>query len=129
LRSCLVEPGLTLDVQVGVFMATRGVMTVALTRGVRVYRARGNVPERLFARVERPSGLSTGAPFLGSDSVAPGELLMVGTRDAFTVRSVSNLTTALSRPARAPVGELCDALVSPCRASGTGAAAVVLRAE
>ena len=128
LRARLVEPGLTLDAQVGLCVAAPGVITVALTRGVRVYRARGNAPERVFAGAQRPHGLSLGPPFLGSDSVMRGELLFVGTRESFGVRSVSNLTTTLSRSARPAMPELCEALVGPCRASGTGAAAIVLRA-
>lgn len=128
LRSQLIEPHLTLDAQVGVLLTGPGVLHVAITAGVRLYRARGGLPERLHSKAARPEGIASGAPFTTDETVENGDLWMLGTRDTFSVRSVGNLAALLARSSRAPVHELCEAIVGPARDTVNGAATVVLRA-
>jgi hypothetical protein len=127
LRAQLIEPKLLLDAQLAVLAVGPEVMHIGLTTGVRIYRARGGMPERLFPRAPRPEGASAGGLFNASEPVLPGDLLVLGTRETFTVRSIGNLATVLSRAPRPPVSELCEAVVAPCRDVGIGGATVVLR--
>ncbi len=128
LRARLIEPHVILDARMGVVLTLADGIFCAITEGVRVYRARSSVPERLFPKAARPAGLSAGPPFATVEPSAPGDLFILGTRDGFTVRAIGNLATALTK-GRAPVGELCDAVIAPCREAGIGSAIVVLRAS
>jgi hypothetical protein len=127
-RAQLIEAHLTVDAQVGVLLLGTGSAYIALTSGVRLYRARNGVPERLYAKTGRPPGIATGQPQTSTESILPGDLFVLGTRDTFTVRAIGNLAAALARSQRTPASELCEAVMGPCRDAGIGAAAAVLRA-
>ncbi len=129
LRGQLVEPHLLIDARIGVVLTLAEGVFCALTEGVRLYRARGGVPERMHAKAQRPAGISAGTLFTTVETSHSGDLFILGTRDAFTVRAIGNLATALGKGTHAAVSELCDAVISPCREGGVGAATVVLRAS
>jgi hypothetical protein len=96
---------------------------------MRFYRARGGQPERLHAHGAQAAGLAQGGLFTASEAAEPGDLFVLGSRDAFTVRAMGNLAAALARPDGAPTGELAEAILGPCRSAGIGAAVVLLRAR
>ena len=56
-----------------------------------------------------------------------GDLYVFGSRDAFGMRSIGAIAGMLAQRSDAPVADLCDAVLAPCRAGGLGAALVVLR--
>lgn len=126
LRSRLIEPQLILDARMGVALTTVNGIFFASTEGVRLYRAKSSVPERLFPKATRPTGISAGPVFTAVEPVATGDLFFLGTRAAFTVRAIGNLAATLAR-GHAPVTDLCEAVIAPCRDAGIGASIVVLR--
>lgn len=129
LRSQLIETQLMVDTQLGVLAFDGREMHVLLTAGMRVYRARGgSMPERLYPNVQRPEGLGVAAPFQGTETPERGDLLILGTRDAFTVRAIGQLATLMSRDPKLPVSAVCEAVIHPCREAQVGASTIVVRA-
>jgi hypothetical protein len=127
LRGQLVEPHLLVDAQLGVVLTLADGLFCALTEGVRIHRARAGVPEQMHPKAVRPVGISAGPLFSIVERAQVGDLFILGTRDAFTVRAIGNLAGVLARGPRVPVSEISDAIIGPCREAGIGAAAVVLR--
>lgn len=127
LQGVLVEPALPIDAQFAAFVAMGDVALVTVSSGMRVYRARGGEPKRLMGSAHRSPGLSRGGMAVATERLTPGDLFVMGSRDAFGMRSIGSLATLLARRPDAPVGEVCEAGLAPCRAAGTGVALVVIR--
>ncbi len=126
-QSVLVEPALPLDAQFTAFVLAGEAALVTVSSGMRVYCARGGEPRRLLANVHRAQGLSRGGLAVAVERVKTGDLFVLGSRDAFGVRSMGALAALLARNVEAPVAAVCSAAIDPCRELGIGAALAVLR--
>jgi len=127
LRETLIEQRMPLDVSVGIAMPAGDSIHIAMCAGVRMYRARGNAPERVPSPTSSPEGLLNGPLVVTTEALHAGEVFVLGTREAFSIRAVGNLAQTLNRPGPRSVVELCDGVLDPCRSTGQGAAAVVIR--
>lgn len=128
-QSVLVEPHLAVDAQLAAFVHTGDAALVTVSSGMRVYRARGAEPTRLLSNAHRSPGLARGGLAVATERVQRGDLYVFGSRDAFGMRSIGSLAALLARKPDAPVAEVCEAAMGPCRDAGIGAALVVLRAR
>lgn len=129
IQSVLIEPNLALDAQLAALVAGGDTAYVAVSSGMRVYRARNGEPQRLLAKAQRAPGISHGGLLIATERLLPGDLYVFGSRDAFGMRSIGAVAGILAQRPQAPVTELCDAALSPCRAAGLGAALVVMRVK
>src|SRR5262249_12096865 len=129
LRARLIEPEITIDARAGLLVTMPGAIHAALTSGVRLYRARGGMPERLWTQAKRPLGIASRELRPATEPTQLADLFVLGTRDAFSVRAIGNLASTLARAPASPAVTLCEAVVAPCRESGLAAATVVLRAN
>jgi hypothetical protein len=127
LRSRLIEPNVTIDAHVAVAVVAPRVVHLALTGGVRAYRVRNGNIERLQPRAEqvRPLGLS--APHYATESFDRGDWLLLGTPEAFSIRSVSALTTLLGRRPDTSPSTVRDSMLLPAHETQHGGAIAVLR--
>ncbi len=129
LQGVLVEPSLPIDAQFAAFVAAGDVALVTVSSGMRVYRARGGEPKRLLGASQRSPGLTRGGMAVATERLVPGDLYVMGSRDAFGMRSIGSLAALLAQRPDAPVREVCEAGLAPCRAAGAGVALVVLRVK
>ncbi|MBI5512146.1 MAG: hypothetical protein HY909_00170 [Deltaproteobacteria bacterium] len=126
-QAALVEPNLSLDAQMVCMAAAGDVTHMAVSSGMRVYRARNGEPQRLLGKAQRSPGISHGGLLVATERLVLGDLYVFGSRDAFGMRSIGAIAGLLAQRPDAPVADLCDAVLAPCRAAGLGAALVVLR--
>ncbi len=127
LRGRLVEPNITIDAHLALAVIAPRVVHLALSGGVRAYRVRGSNVERLQPRAEdvRPLGLS--APHFATESFDRGDWLLLGTPEAFSIRSVSALTSLLGRGPDTSPSNVRDSMLMPAHEMQHGGALVVLR--
>lgn len=127
LRARLIEPNITIDAHLGIAVTAHRVVHLALSGGVRAYRVRGSVVERLQPRAEevRPLGLS--APHYATESFDRGDWLLLGTPEAFSLRAVSALQSLLGRGADTSPSQLRDNMLLSAHEAQHGGALVVLR--
>lgn len=127
LQSVLVEPNLPLDAQLVGFVAHDHVVDVAISSGMRIFRARGPEPKRLLNNAQRSPGIVRGGLLVSTERLLQGDLFVFGSRDAFGMRSMGAVAALLSRRADAPPGEILEGALSSCRSGGVGAGLVVAR--
>lgn len=127
LQASLVEPNLSLDAQLACMAVHGDSGHLAISSGMRVYRARGGEPQRLLGRAQRSPGISHGGLLVATERLVPGDLFVFGSRDAFGMRSIGAIAGLLASQPKADVADLCDAVLAPCRSTGLGAALVVVR--
>jgi hypothetical protein len=127
LRSRLIEPNLTIDAHIAVAVVAPRVVHLALTGGVRAYRVRNANVERLQPRAEDVRSLGLSAPHYATESFDRGDWLLLGTPEAFSIRSVSALTTLLSRGPDTSPSTIRDSMLLPAHESQHGGAIAVLR--
>lgn len=126
-RSRLCEPNLTIDAHLAMAVVGPRVVHLALSGGVRAYRVRGTGVERLQPRAEevRPLGLS--APHYATESFERGDWLVIGTPEAFSIRSVSSLSALLGRGPDTSPSKVRDSMLLPAHELQHGGAIAVLR--
>lgn len=129
IQSVLVEPSLTLDAQLTAFVAAGEAAHLTVSSGMRIYRARKGEPKRLLANTQRAPGLSRGGMSVSTERLAPGDLFVLGSRDAFGMRSIGAVAVLLAQRPDAPVQEICETALTSCRSNGIGAGLVVIRAR
>lgn len=127
LRSVLIEPHLNLDAQLVAMVIVGDQAHVAISAGMRVYRARRGEPERLLNHAHRTPGITHGGMLVTTERLNRGDLFVFGSRDGFGIRSIGSMAALLAQRPDAPAKDLCDAVLKPCRASGTATGMVVLR--
>jgi hypothetical protein len=128
-QSVLVEPHLALDAQLAAFVHLGDVALITVCSGMRVYRARGSEPTRLLANAHRAPGIARGGLAVATERIVHNDLYVLGSRDAFGMRSIGALASLLARRPDASVTEVSEAALRPCRDAGIGASLVVLRAR
>lgn len=127
LQSVLVEPNLPLDAQLMGFVVHDGVVELAISSGMRVFRARGAEPRRLLNNAQRAPGIVRGGLLVSTERLLTGDLFVFGSRDAFGMRSMGVVAAMLARHADTPPSELVEGALASCRAGGVGAGLVVAR--
>lgn len=129
LQGALVEPHLGLDAQLVGFVAIADHAHMTISSGMRIYRARQGEPRRLLNSPQRAPGISRGGMLVSSEALLRGDLYVLGSRDAFAIRSIGAIATLLARSPEASATELCEAALAPCRSLGLGVALAVVRVK
>ncbi len=127
LRSRLIEPNITIDAHLAVAVIAPRVVHLALSGGVRAYRVRGSTVERLQPRAEEVRALGLSAPHFATESFDRGDWLLLGTPEAFSIRSVSALTSLLGRGPDTSPSNVRDSMLQPAHEMQHGGAIAVLR--
>lgn len=127
LRSVLIEPHLSLDAQLVAMVIVGDQAHIAISAGMRVYRARNGDPQRLLNHANRTPGITHGGMLVTTERLSRGDLFVLGSRDGFGMRSIGAMAAVLAQRPEASAKELCDAVLKPCRASGISTGMVVLR--
>jgi hypothetical protein len=127
LRGRLVEPNITIDAHLALAVIAPRVVHLALSGGVRAYRVRGSNVERLQPRAEDVRPLGVSAPHFATESFDRGDWLLLGTPEAFSIRSVSALTSLLGRGPDTSPSNVRDSMLMPAHEMQHGGALVVLR--
>jgi hypothetical protein len=115
------------DAALGYAAFADGSVSVISAGPIRAYLHRRGKPQRLTPREDGHSGLLRAPLNHCTTSVEPGDLLMLGSISAFSVKAVSQIVSALSADSVTPVATLADILLEPAAQAGEGAAAVVVR--
>jgi len=129
LQGSLVEPHLALDAQLVGFVALGDHAHMTISSGMRIYRARQGEPKRLLNSPQRAPGISRGGMLVSSEALQRGDLYVLGSRDAFAIRSIGAIATLLAQRPEAAAAELCEAALTPCRSLGLGVALAVVRVK
>lgn len=127
LRAVLIEPHLALDAQMVAMVIVGDQAHIAISAGMRVYRARNGEPQRLLNHAHRTPGITHGGMLVTTERLSRGDLFVLGSRDGFGMRSIGAMAAVLAQRPGAPARDLCDAVLRPCRASGLSTGMVVLR--
>lgn len=127
LQSALVEPNLPLDAQLVGVLGHDSVLDIAISSGMRVFRARGAEPKRLLNNAQRTPGIVRGGLLVSTERLQRGDLYVLGSRDAFSTRPMGAVAGMLSKNPDASPESLLDAALSTCRTAGIPAALVVAR--
>lgn len=127
-RERLIEPNLQIDADLGVVAVEGDTIIFGVSPGTRLYRARKGLPERLHAQECANAAIAQGALFVATERAEPGDIYLLGNKEAFTLRAISNLATTLARGNRLTSAEIADTVLGPCREDGVGASLVVVRA-
>ncbi len=100
----------------------------AMTAGPgRVYLHRARNPQRLTPRDDGREGILHAQPSRCHVTLDPGDVVLVGSLSAFTVRAVSQLAQVLDADPSTPVSVLASLLSEPAAQAGIGAAAIAIR--
>lgn len=127
LRAVLIEPHLNLDAQIVAMVIVGDQAHIAISAGMRVYRARNGEPQRLLNHAHRTPGITHGGMLVTTERLSRGDLFVFGSRDGFGMRSIGAMAAVLAQRPASSAKELCDAVLKPCRASGLSTGMVVLR--
>lgn len=127
LQSALVEPNLPLDAQLVGVLGHDSVLDIAISSGMRVFRARGAEPRRLLSNAQRSPGIVRGGLLVSTERLQRGDLYVFGSRDAFGTRAMGAVAGLLQRSPDASPGALLEVALSACRTAGMPAALVVVR--
>ncbi len=127
LSSALIEPHLRLDAQLAAMVVSGDKAHIAVSSGMRVYRARNGEPQRLMNHGNRSPGISHGGLHVSTERLLRGDLFVFGSRDGFAMPSIGAMATTLAQRPEAPAKDLCDAMLRSCRSASVSAGVVVLR--
>lgn len=126
-RSRLIEPNITLDGQLAVAVFAHRVVHLALTGGVRAYRVRNGLVERLQQRSDELRALGETAPVFATESLDRGDWFLLGTAEAFSLRSVGALSTLLGHGPDSPAKTVLEGMMGPAHDTQAGGALAVFR--
>jgi hypothetical protein len=93
----------------------------------RAYLHRGTEPKRLTPREESREGILRAPLAHSSVSLAPRDLLLLGTESAFSVRAIGKLSNMLAPGADPDASAVTEALLGPAVEAGVAASAAALR--
>ncbi len=127
LRSALIEPHLQIDAQLVAMVIVGDQAHIAVSAGMRVYRARNGDPQRLLNHAHRTPGITHGGMLVTTERLTRGDLFVFGSRDGFGMRSIGAMAAVLAQRPDATAKDLCEAVLKPCRASGVATGMIVLR--
>src|SRR5690606_25241288 len=107
----------------------QGELHVVSAGPVRAYLHRKGKPQRLTPREEPTGGVLRSAVSHCSISLEPGDLVMLGSVSAFSMRAISQVVTVLQSDPKTSPSVIASVLTDPAGQAGVGAAAAVLRIE
>ncbi len=107
----------------------QGELHVVSAGPIRAYLHRKGKPQRLTPREEPAGGVLRSAVSHCNLSLEPGDLVMMGSVSAFSMRSISQVVTVLQSDPRTVPSVIASVLTDPAGQAGVGAAAAVLRVE
>lgn len=93
----------------------------------RVYLHRGGQPQRLTPRDESETGVLRGIAAKCSVPLELGDVILIGSSTAFSVKSIAKLASVLEADPKTAPSVLASLLVEPAAQAGAGAAAIVFR--
>ncbi len=94
---------------------------------IRAYLHRKGKAQRLTPREEATSGLLHSAINHCNLALEPGDLVMMGSVSAFSMRGISQVASVLEADPRTESRVIASVLTDPAEQAGVGAAAAVLR--
>ncbi len=127
LQAALVEPNLSLDAQMVAVTVQGDAAHLTISSGMRIYRARDGEPKRLLNNTRRAPAISHGGMLVATERLLRGDLFVVGSREAFGMRSIGTVAGLLAQRPDASSAEVCESALSSCRTAGVGVGLIVLR--
>jgi hypothetical protein len=106
-----------------------GELHVVSAGPIRAYLHRKGKPQRLTPREEPAGGVLRSAVSHCNLSLEPGDLVMMGSVSAFSMRAISQVVTILTADPKTSPAVIASVLTDPAGQAGVGAAAIVLRME
>lgn len=106
-----------------------GDMHVVSAGPTRAYLHRKGKPQRLTPREEPAGGVLRSAVSHCQAALEPGDLVMMGSVSAFSMRAISQVVSVLSADPKTAPSVIASVLTDPAGQAGVGAAAVVVRVE
>jgi hypothetical protein len=107
----------------------QGELHVVSAGPIRAYLHRKGKPQRLTPREEPAGGVLRSAVSHCNLSLEPGDLVMMGSVSAFSMRSISQVVTVLQSDPKTAPSVIASVLTDPAGQAGVGAAAAVLRVQ
>jgi len=95
----------------------------------RAYLHRKGKPQRLTPREEPAGGVLRSAVSHCHVPLEPGDLVMMGSVSAFSMRAISQVVSVLASDPKTAPSVLASVLTDPAHQAGVGAAAIVVRIE
>lgn len=96
---------------------------------IRAYLHRKGKPQRLTPREEPSGGVLRSAVSHCHVVLEPGDLVMMGSVSAFSMRAISQVVSVLSSDPKTAPSVIASVLTDPAGQAGVGAAAAVVRVE
>lgn len=96
---------------------------------VRAYLHRKGKPQRLTPREDATAGVLHSAISHCNLALEPGDLVMMGSVSAFSMRAISQVASVLEADPRTESSVIATVLTDPAGQAGVGAAAAVLRVQ
>ena len=119
------------DASLGALLLLDDAAHVISAGRVRAYLWRQGEHRRLTPDNERSPesavGVLHGEPFHSQVALEPRDVLMLGSTTAFSPSAVAKIASVMQADAETPVSILATLMTEPAKATGAGAAAVVLR--
>lgn len=127
LQSALIEPNLPLDAQLVGVIGHDSVLEIAISSGMRVFRARRGEPKRLLNNAQRSPGILGGGLLVSTERIQRGDLYVFGSRDAFGTRAMGAVAGLLASTPDALPEAIVNTALAGCRRDEIPAALVVAR--
>ncbi|UJR79674.1 hypothetical protein [Sandaracinus amylolyticus] len=124
----LVERSLP-DASFVALLVEHGDLHVVSAGPTRAYLHRRGKPQRLTPREEPAGGVLRSAVSHCHVVLEPGDLLMMGSVSAFSMRAISQVVSVLQADPRTAPAVIASVLTDPAGQAGVGAGAVVMRVE
>lgn len=111
------------------FLVEHGDVHVVSAGPARAYLHRRGKPQRLTPREEPSGGVLRSAVSHCQLALEPGDLLMMGSVSAFSVRAISQVVTVLQADPKTAPAVIASVLTDPAGQAGVGAGALVMRVD
>lgn len=111
------------------FLVEHGDLHVVSAGPTRAYLHRRGKPQRLTPREEPAGGVLRSAVSHCQVPLEPGDLLMMGSVSAFSMRAISQVVTVLQADPKTAPAVIASVLTDPAGQAGVGAGALVMRVD
>lgn len=111
------------------FLLEHGDLHVVSAGPTRAYLHRRGKPQRLTPREEPAGGVLRSAVSHCHVVLEPGDLLMMGSVSAFSMRAISQVVTVLQADPKTAPAVIASVLTDPAGQAGVGAGALVMRVD
>lgn len=117
------------DAAFAALIVEHGELHVVSAGPIRAYLHRKGKPQRLTPREEPAGGVLRSAVSHCHVTLEPGDLVMMGSVSAFSMRAISQVVSVLSSDPKTAPSVIASVLTDPAGQAGVGAAAAVVRVE